>query len=154
VIAHMLARVRTKLNADEAFLAGLLHELGKLYILMHAKENVELLVSDQGFQSVLSAWHPRLGRAVMEAWELSPELAAAVGDHESCSLTAPEPPTMTAVVAVANYLVEHTDAACSDAEFHAKAPNFGALSLDKATFDWLIRAADVDVRLLSIAFGV
>jgi hypothetical protein len=26
--------------------------------------------------------------------------------------------------------------------------------LDKATFDWLIRAADVDVRLLSISFGV
>ena len=154
VVAHMLARVRTKLNADEAFLAGLLHELGKLYILMHAKENVELLASDQGFQSVLAAWHPRLGRAVMEAWELSPELAAAVGDHESCSLTAPDPPTMTAIVAVANYLVEHTDAACADAEFHSKAPDFGALSMDKATFDWLIRAADVDVRLLSIAFGV
>jgi HD-like signal output (HDOD) protein len=154
VIAHMLARVRTKLNSDEAFLAGLLHELGKLYILMHAKENVDLLASDPGFQSVLAAWHPRLGRAVMEAWELSPELAAAVGDHESCSLTAPDPPTMTAVVAVANYLVEHSDEACGDSQFHSKAPDFGGLSLDKATFDWLIRAADVDVRLLSISFGV
>jgi HD-like signal output (HDOD) protein len=154
VIAHMLARVRTKLNSDEAFLAGLLHELGKLYILMHAKEHVDLLASDPGFQSVLAAWHPRLGRAVMEAWELSPELAAAVGDHESCSQTAPDPPTMTAVVAVANYLVEHSDEACGDAQFHSKAPDFGGLSLDKATFDWLIRAADVDVRLLSIAFGV
>jgi hypothetical protein len=90
----------------------------------------------------------------MEAWELSPELAAAVGDHESCSLMAPDPASMTAVVAVANYLAEHSDAACADAEFHSKAPHFGALSLDKATFDWLIRAADVDVRLLSIAFGV
>ncbi len=154
VVAHMLARVRAKLNADEAFLAGLLHEIGKLYILMRAKENVEVLASDEGVQSVLAAWHPRLGRAVIEAWELSPELATAVGDHQSCSLTAPEPPTITAVVAVANYLVEHSDAACADSEFHAKAPDFGALSLDKPTFDWIIRAADVDVRLLTIAFGV
>jgi hypothetical protein len=26
--------------------------------------------------------------------------------------------------------------------------------MDKPTFDWLIRAGDVDVRLLLIAFGV
>jgi HD-like signal output (HDOD) protein len=154
VVAHMLARVRTKLNADEAFLAGLLHEVGKLYIFMRAKDRVELLASDAGFQSVLAAWHPRVGRAVIEAWELSPELATAVGDHESCSLAAPDPPTMTSVVAVANYLVEHTETACADADFHAKAPSLGSLSLDKPTFDWLIRAADVDVRLLTIAFGV
>jgi HD-like signal output (HDOD) protein len=154
VISHMLARVRTKLNSDEAFLAGLLHEVGKLYIVMRAKDNVEALGSDPGFQSVLAAWHPRLGRAVIEAWELPAELAAAVGDHESCSLEAADPPTMTAVVAVANYLVEHSEAACADAEFHAKVPNLGALALDKPTFDWLIRAADVDVRLLTIAFGV
>jgi HD-like signal output (HDOD) protein len=154
VVAHMLARVRAKLNADEAFLAGLLHEVGKLYILMHARDNVEALASDPAFQSVLAAWHPRMGRAVMEAWHLSPELAAAVGEHETCSLEAPDPPTMTAVVAVANYLVEHSDAACADPDFHAKAPSFGSLSLDKPTFDWLIRAADVDVRLLTIAFGV
>ena len=70
------------------------------------------------------------------------------------SLTAPEPATMTAVVAVANYLAEHSEAACADAEFHAKAPSFGSLAMDKPTFDWLIRAADVDVRLMMIAFGV
>jgi HD-like signal output (HDOD) protein len=154
VICHMLARVRTKLNADEAFLTGLLHEIGKLYIFMRAKDDVEALSSDPGFQSVLAAWHPRIGRAVIEAWELPEQLAAAVGDHEACSLDAPEPPTMTAVVAVANYLAEHSEAACADAEFHAQAPRFGALSLDKPTFDWLIRAADVDVRLMTIAFGV
>jgi HD-like signal output (HDOD) protein len=154
VIAHMLARVRAKLNADEAFLAGLLHEVGKLYILMQAKDTVDVLASDPGFQSVLAAWHPRAGRAVIEAWELSPELATAVGDHESCSLEVPDPPSMTGVIAVANYLVEHSEAACADPEFHAKAPSFGALSLDKPTFDWLIRAADVDVRLLTLSFGV
>ena len=71
VVAHMLARVRTKLNADEAFLAGLLAppEVGKLFIsVMRAKDNVEVLRSDPGCQSVLTAWHPRVGPAVIEAW--------------------------------------------------------------------------------------
>ena len=154
VVAHMLARVRTRLNADEAFLAGLLHEVGKLYILMRAKDDADAILGDAGFHSALAAWHPRVGRAVIESWELSPELATAVGEHLSVSLAAPDPPTMSAVVAVANYLVEHSEAACADAEFHSKVPSFGSLSMDKSTFDWLIRAADVDVRLLTIAFGV
>jgi HD-like signal output (HDOD) protein len=154
VIAHTLARVAGKLNPDEAFLAGLLHEVGKLYILMQVKDAAPVLAPDAAFQSVVCEWHARLGRAVIETWHLPDELAAAVGDHENCSLAAAHPPTLTAVVAVANYLAEHSEAACADPEFHGKLPNLGALGMDKRTFDWLIRAADVDVRLLTIAFGV
>lgn len=154
VLAHLVARSRTKLNPDEAFLAGLLHEIGKLYILMRAKDSVEVLTTDAAFLSVLAAWHPRVGRAVLESWELSEELAAAVGEHERCSLAASDPPSLTQIVAVANYLAEHAAAAAEDPEFHAKLPSLGSLATDKATFDWLIRAADVDVRLLMLAFGV
>jgi HD-like signal output (HDOD) protein len=153
-LAHMLARVRTRLNPDEAFLAGLLHEVGKLYILMRAKHHVDVLASEEAFQAVLEAWHPRLGRAVIETWSLAPELADAVGEHQTCGLDAPEPPTMTDVLAVANYLAEHSEVAFNDDDFHAKAPRLGSLAMDKATFDWLIRAGDVDIRLLMLAFGV
>jgi HD-like signal output (HDOD) protein len=153
-LAHMLARVRGTVDPDEAFLAGLLHEVGKLYILLRVKEHADVLADVAAFESVLAAWHPRLGRAVFEAWELSEELATAVGDHEACGLEAPEPPTLTAVLAVANYFAEHSEAACNQQDFYAKLPNLGALALDKATFDWLIRSADVDVRLLALAFGV
>jgi HD-like signal output (HDOD) protein len=150
----MLARVRTKLNADEAFLAGLLHEVGKLYIVMRTKDSPDLLSAEAAFQSVLAAWHPRLGRAVIEAWELPQELAQAVGDHQSCELEAKDPPTLTEVVAVANYLAEHSEVACQDEGFYTKLPSFGSLAMDKATFDWLVRAGDVDIRLLILAFGV
>jgi len=153
-LAHMITRVRSKLDPDEAFLAGLLHEVGKLYILMRAKDDPEVLADQAGFQSVFAAWHPRLGRAVIESWELSEELATTVGDHEACGLEAPDPPTQTAIVAAANYFAEHSEAACADPDFHTKLPNLGSLAVDKPTFDWLIRAADVDVRLLMLAFGV
>lgn len=153
-LAHMVARVRTKLNPDEAFLAGLLHEVGKLYILMRAKDKLDVLASEDAFQAVLAAWHPRLGRSVIERWLLPPELAAAVGDHQSCPLEAAEPPTLTEVVAVANYLAERTGEAVNDEQFFDKVPSLGSLSMDKATFDWLIRAGDVDIRLLMLAFGV
>jgi hypothetical protein len=91
---------------------------------------------------------------VIEAWELSSDLAVAVGEHESGSLTIGEPATLVGVVSVANFLAERSAAAVDDADFHAKLPDLGVLALDKSTFDWLIRAADVDVRLLTIAFGL
>lgn len=153
-LAHMLARVRTAINPDEAFLAGLLHEVGKLYILMRVRDHEDVLAAEEAFQSVLDAWHPRIGRAVIETWGLPDELAAAVGDHQTCRLEAADPPSLTEVLAVANYLAEHSAAACDDESFHEKAPSFGSLALDKPTFDWLIRAADVDVRMLTVAFGV
>lgn len=154
VLAHMLVRVRTRLDADEAFLAGLLHEVGKLYILMSAKNEAEALTTDPAFDSVLAAFHPRLGRAVIEAWDVSSELALAVGEHERASLEAHDPPTLACVLAVANFLAEHNERACSEPDFYSTLPNLGGLTTDRPTFDWLMRAADVDVRLLMIAFGV
>jgi HD-like signal output (HDOD) protein len=153
-LAHMLARVRTRLNPDDAFLAGLLHEVGKLYILLRVKDKIELLAHEAAFQSIVDEWHPRLGRAVIQSWTLPAELAVAVGDHQTCALQAPEPPRLTDVVAVANYLAEHSEAACADENYFDKAPSLGSLAMDKPTFDWLVRAGDVDVRLLMIAFGV
>jgi HD-like signal output (HDOD) protein len=153
-LAHMLARIRTQSNPDDAFLAGLLHEIGKLYILMRAKDNAEMLSAEAAFQAVLAAWHPRIGRAVLETWEVSSELAVAVGEHATCPLEAAEPPSLTEIIAVANYLAEHSAAACTDEEFHSKAPSFGSLTMDKPTFDWLLRAGDVDIRLLMMTFGV
>lgn len=153
-LGHMLARVKTELNPDEAFLAGLLHEIGKLYILMRAKDRAELLTAEAAFDSVLAAYHPRVGRAVCEAWELPSELAVAVGDHQSVSLAAPFPPTLTHVLGIANYVAEHTAIAQQNEGFYDMLPDFGALAMDRQTFEWLVRAGEVDIKMLMAAFGV
>ena len=67
---------------------------------------------------------------------------------------APDPPGLVSVLAAANYLAEHNERACREPDFFAEVPNLGSLATDRPTFDWLMRAADVDVRLLMIAFGV
>ncbi|HEY8520832.1 MAG TPA: HDOD domain-containing protein [Gammaproteobacteria bacterium] len=148
-LAHMLARLKTDLNPEEAFLAGLLHEVGKLYILMQCKDRPELAASD-AFQSVVAEWHCRVGRVVIETWGLAPELAAAVAEHETEPLEVAEPVTMTALVAVANFLAEHV---AQGGWTLADCPSFGALALDEDTFGWLLRAGDVDIKMLMLAFG-
>jgi HD-like signal output (HDOD) protein len=128
-----------------------LHEVGKLYILMRAKDHPALLGSD-AFQSVLADWHTRIGRLVIEAWDLPADLAAAVGEHEHRGLEAVAPAALTDVVAVANFLAEASANGRIDG-LYDRCPDFGALSLEQPTFDWLLRAGKVDIHLLTVAFG-
>lgn len=149
-LAHRLARLKTDVNPEEAFLAGLLHEVGNLYILMQCKDRPELVASE-AFQGVVAQWHGRVGQVVIETWGLAPELAAAVAGHETEPLAVAEPVTMTALVAVANFLAEHV--AARDGASLADCPPLGALTLDEDTFGWLLKAGDVDIKMLMLAFG-
>lgn len=148
-LAHRLARFKTDLNPEETFLAGLLHEVGKLYILMQCKDRPELVASE-AFQGVVAQWHGRVGRVVIETWGLASELADAVAGHEAEPLAVEEPVTMTALVAVANFLAEHVTRGGGSL---ADCPPLGALALDEETFAWLLKAGDVDIRMLMLAFG-
>lgn len=148
-LAHRLARLKTDLHPEEGFLAGLLHEVGKLYVLMQCKDRPELVASE-AFQGVAEEWHGRVGGLIIETWGLAPELAAAIAGHETEPLAAAEPVTLTALLAVANFLAEQ--AASGDVSL-ADCPPLGALTLDEETFDWLLRAGDVDIRMLMLAFG-
>ncbi len=134
---------------------GLLHEVGKLYILMRVKDEDRAARERSrvrvGRRRVASAPRTRGDRVVGDCRRSSPSRSATI---RRALLEAPEPPRLTDVVAVANYLAENSEAACADEHYFDKAPNLGSLAMDKPTFDWLIRAGDVDVRLLMIAFGI
>ena len=69
IVAHFAQAVakRTSLPADDAFVAGLLHRIGHLYVLVQSVEQ-----SPDGLPLVLiddlvDAWHPVIGKAIPEA---------------------------------------------------------------------------------------
>ena len=68
--------------ADHAFLAGLLHDLGKLLLLrvldeLHAEAGEELELTEPLILDLLNAFHADRGAALMEAWDL-PEIYSRV----------------------------------------------------------------------------
>ena len=73
--AQVLARHFTKLQPDQAMLAGLVHQIGMLPILAYA-ENHECLLSDSlSLDLVLEKLHPALGSYILRSWKFQPELA-------------------------------------------------------------------------------
>jgi HD-like signal output (HDOD) protein len=73
-----LVAAKTKVNADEAFLTGLLHGIGNLYILVRSAAFPG--DRDAVMQSV-SGWHASIGKAVLESWGFSEALCEAVGEQ-------------------------------------------------------------------------
>lgn len=79
-ISHVLAAEYTKIPADQATLIGLLHGIGTLPILTFAEEHDELLEDTDKLKLLIQENHPRLGKAILKAWQF-PEDYAEVPDQ-------------------------------------------------------------------------
>jgi HD-like signal output (HDOD) protein len=79
-IAQVVAR-RTKITPDEAFLAGLLHGIGRLYILVRAVGKSPQFGLDTEFLDLIAGWQASIGKSVLENWGFPQEMADAVGDQ-------------------------------------------------------------------------
>jgi len=80
-ICRDLAR-RTKVNPEEAFLTGLMHGIGRMYIMVRAVGKLGALQNPRSFVALVSEWHASIGKAVLENWGFAEEMSAAVGDQE------------------------------------------------------------------------
>jgi HD-like signal output (HDOD) protein len=100
-ICHVLARRFTRLKPDEAMLAGLIHDIGALPILVKAEQHKELLEDVQTLDSIVEKLHASIGRLILEAWRLPPELIEAAAEHENLTRNSKEL-DITDVVVVAN----------------------------------------------------
>src|SRR5690606_36664834 len=78
-ICHVLARRYTPINADQALLTGLLHALGRLYVVMRAEDRTD--VTPQEIRDIANGWQAVIGKAILESWGLPEALQHAV-EHQ------------------------------------------------------------------------
>ena len=76
-ICHVLCKNYTRLPADQATLAGLVHLIGVLPILTYAEEHSEFLADSISLNHVIEQIHPQIGERILRAWDF-PEMIAAV----------------------------------------------------------------------------
>lgn len=74
---------RCQINADESMLAGLLHNVGKLYVLARANRHGSLFRDPPVLAQVMRDWHANVGKAIVENWGFSEHIAEAIGEHEN-----------------------------------------------------------------------
>ena len=78
-VCYVIAKHYTRVNADQALLTGLLHGLGRLYIVMRAEEMTD--VTTVNIREVAAGWQATIGKAILESWGLPEALQHAV-EHQ------------------------------------------------------------------------
>jgi HD-like signal output (HDOD) protein len=104
-IAQVVAR-RTKIAPDGAFLTGLLHGIGRLYILVRSASHAAQYGRDPDFLELVSSWHASIGKAVLENWGFAQEISDAVGDQGDYERKKRSLPELTDVLMVSMIMGE------------------------------------------------
>ncbi len=152
-IAFVLARKCTRINADEAMLTGMMHGIGKLYVLTRVADHPELFDSTATVNRIIDEWHAQIGRAILENWEFAEEMVAAVGDQDDVDREGPESADLSDVIAVANLMAsfatddEGLQVAC------AGRASIARLGLDHEKMTAIMKDTAVEVAALRSALG-
>jgi HD-like signal output (HDOD) protein len=106
-ISYVLARKRTQVNADTALLTGLLHGVGRLYIMTRAVRHPALFANPSTYQLIERDWHLSIATALLENWGVPPEIVSAVRDSEDYAREPRGAASLTDVLVAANMIVVH-----------------------------------------------
>lgn len=81
-LCFVVARRSAKVSPDTAMLTGLVHGVGKLYILTHSMRHPALFGDQTMYQRIVRDWHGNIAKALLESWFLAEEIVTAVHSYE------------------------------------------------------------------------
>lgn len=137
-----LAQKTGSVNSDNAFLCGLLHEIGKLYILTKARDYPELLGDSESLNTVIAQWCPSVGRSIVQAWGFSEEIAETV-DGTAADEDIGQSASLVDVVIAARMLVDDAEQALAQDPLH---PAIARLKVDSNNYAKLAQSYDMYVQ--------
>jgi HD-like signal output (HDOD) protein len=151
-VAHFSQAVakRRSLSAPDAFVAGLLHLIGRLYILVqctvHAPSGHRVVLCND----LVDAWHPAIAKAVLKNWRIGEEVCEAVGAQADVDVVRTGSATLTDALIIGIRLAKRM-------KNHSDGPGLSAggvlarLNLSVEECQSLVDEALADVRALERA---
>lgn len=102
--ARVIARRQTRINPEEAMLAGMIHDLGAFYMLYRSTRYDELARRPDTVRHLILQWHESIGISLLGALGLPEEIVAATSEHDSLRQLPIPPRTLGDIVYLANLL--------------------------------------------------
>ena len=147
-MSFVIARNAGNVNADNAFLCGLLHEIGRLYILTKAASYPKLLGDPESLRTVQDQWYASVGKSIIEAWGFSSEIAASLDGEDSMEGDG-NAATLVDVVFLAK-LVLNAEEAAEDEAFPGPA---GKLNINADNLSVIHEAYDLHAQSMRQSVG-
>jgi putative nucleotidyltransferase with HDIG domain len=81
--AAMLAKTLPGMDADVALVAGLVHDIGQIPLLIKACNYERLIEKPQLLDQILLKLHTQLGGSILKLWKFDEQVIAAAAEHEN-----------------------------------------------------------------------
>jgi putative nucleotidyltransferase with HDIG domain len=127
-ISMALANVTPELDAEEALLAGLLHDIGELVILSYADKYPEYRKDSDALRSVVSQLKGDIGAAILREWQFPVEFITTAAESEQWKRSPDAKPDYCDVVLVAHLHSYFGTAKMDGLPGLAEVPAFGKLA--------------------------
>ena len=153
-ISQLIARRTPGVNPDEATLAGLLHGVGRLYILSRLRQYPLLEQDAASSQHIVANWHAEIAKVILENWGMPEGVVAAVHHQTELERGRRSRADLTDVI-----IVGSLTAGC-----HDRPENLGIalldlesaerLALDEAALRGILKEGDAEIAALRLALGL
>jgi len=144
---------RTKISPDEAFLAGLLHGIGRLYIMVRAIGKAKQFSDQQSFMELVAGWQASIGKAVLENWGFAPPMCEAVAEQRDYERKRRYSPELTDVLIVSIVLCEALRMPAPRAVDTEGIESFASIGLSEVACADILTQAELQLGSLQDALG-
>jgi len=153
-MSYVVARRHTRVNPDTALLAGLLHSIGKLYILTRAARHPALFADQATFHAIVRDWGGAVAKAVLENWGLADEIVTAVSEFQDFERQHDGPVDLSDVLTVGYLLAVYKEHPESIELNLQNVSSYSRLPLDLQGYLTLIEESESEIAELYRALGV
>ncbi|MCP5339105.1 MAG: HDOD domain-containing protein [Sinobacteraceae bacterium] len=152
-LCRVIAQRHRELSVDAALLVGLLHGVGKLYILTRATRHPLLFADQSTYQDIVRDWHADIAKALLEGWKIDDELIEAIHGFEDPERVGRGPLALGDVLVVADImaslrsrpdLLELRLGECSSAD---------RLGIGPANLEQVLNDCNAEINALKDALG-
>ncbi len=82
-LCHALARRTRRAHPDEMLTLGLVHNIGRIYILSRCGLKMDSTQGEGAASGLIDDWHPIVGSAIAESWNLPEQAIQAIGQQST-----------------------------------------------------------------------
>jgi HD-like signal output (HDOD) protein len=152
-LCHALSKRMPEVNTDEAMLTGLIHNVGKIYIMARAHKHEELFADPEAMRYIMRDWQANVGKAIVENWGFAQHIADAVGEQEDVDRVAGYA-DLTDVLTVAALAASYAADEYTDLELNMQGVRaFSRMGLDNEKFAQVMSDSVEEMSALRSALG-